>query len=208
MSTERQWASLTLDNIDDLLKPCRSCVFWELDPIVGRQASHVGDPELEKEAWVSATLLRWGSCGTIVYQGSAPIGYVLYAPQAFLPRSATFPTSPISADALQLVTARVHPEERGRGLGRALVHSAAQDLAHRGTRALEAFGNLQAADSHSCVLPAGFLLAVGFKTVRAHPEWPRLRMDLRTMITLTAEVEAALNRIVEAVRPEPVLRPV
>jgi GNAT superfamily N-acetyltransferase len=207
VSTERRWASLTLDNLDDLLKPCRSCVFWELDPVAGRQAYEAGDPELEKEAWVSATLLRWGSCGTVVYQGSAPVGYALYAPPSFLPRSATFPTSPISADALQLIAARVHPDERGHGLGRALVQSAARDLARRGARALEAFGDART-DPGNCLLPADFLLAVGFKTVRPHHHWPRLRLDLRSMVTLTAEVEAALDRIIGVVRPEPALRPV
>ena len=31
-----------------------------------------GDPALEKEAWVSATLLEWGSCGKIVYVDGVP----------------------------------------------------------------------------------------------------------------------------------------
>lgn len=207
MSTERRWATLTLDNLDDLLEPCRSCVFWELDSVAGQRAREAGDPALEKEAWVSATLLTWGSCGTILYQGDAAVGYVLYAPAAFLPRSATFPTSPISADALQLVTARVHVEERGHGLGRALVQAAARDLARRGARALEAYGDTQA-EPGGCLLPAEFLLAVGFKTVRPHHRWPRLRLELRSMVTLTAEVEAALERIIGAVRPEPALRPI
>lgn len=207
MSTERRWAPLTLDNLGDLLKPCRSCVFWELEPVAAQQARDVGDPGLEKEAWISATLLSWGPCGTIVYHGEAPAGYALYAPPTFLPRSAMFPTSPISADALQLVTARVTPAERGRGLGRALVQSVARDTIRRGTRALEAFGDARP-EPGGCLLPADFLLAVGFKPVRPHPRWPRLRLDLRSTVTLGAEVEAALDRIIEAVRPEPALRPV
>lgn len=209
MTADRRLEPLALDNLDDLLEPCRSCVFWELDPVAEQRARAAGDPDLEKEAWVSATLLRWGSCGTLLYQDDAPRGYILYAPPAFVRRSSTFPTSPISADSLQLVTARVAPAHRGNGLGRALVQAAARDLAGRGARALEVFGDARD-DRRSCLLPVGFLVSVGFKTVRPHALWPRLRLDLRSMETLTAEVVAAVDRIIEVMAPEgePALRPV
>jgi hypothetical protein len=42
---------------------------------------------------------------------------------------------------------------------------------------------------------------VGFKTQRAHTTKPRMRMDLRTTVTWRSEVEAALERLVGAVRP-------
>jgi GNAT superfamily N-acetyltransferase len=187
--------------------PCRSCVFWELDHVAGERAVKAGDPELEKEAWISATLLQWGSCGTVAYVDNAPVGYVLYAPPAFVPRSAMFPTSPISADALQLITARVIPELRGTGIGRTLVQAAAHNLMRRGIRAVETFGDAKKPES-SCLLPADFLLAVGFKTVRAHHHWPRLRLDLRTSLTLSAEVEVAIDRLIGVVTPDPALRPV
>lgn len=209
MNSNRRLATLSLDNLDDLGGPCRSCVFWELDPVAEEQSRADGDPELDKEAWVSATLLRWGVCGSVLYLEDTPIGYVTYAPPALVRRSATFPTSPISPDSLQLVTARVEPAHRGRGLGRLLVQAAARDLFGRGARALEAFGD--ADDGHpSCVLPAEFLLAVGFRTVRPHQRWPRLRMELRSAAPLTAEVGVAIDRIMEAVKPapEPVLRPI
>src|SRR5215831_2571102 len=54
----RRLASVTLDNLDDLPYKCRKCVFWELDPVSHARAQEVGDPALEKEAWVSAMLLR------------------------------------------------------------------------------------------------------------------------------------------------------
>ena len=37
-------------------------------------AEEAGDVALEKEAWLSATLLEWGSCGKIVYVDSHPGG--------------------------------------------------------------------------------------------------------------------------------------
>jgi GNAT superfamily N-acetyltransferase len=203
----RRFAALTLDNFDDIGPPCRSCVFWELDDVAGHRATEAGDPELEKEAGVSAVLLEWGSCGIIAYAGDTPAGYVTFAPAAFVPRSAMFPTSPISADAIQLITARVVPDLRVQGFGRALVEAAARSLVQRGVKAIEAFGDARS-DEPTCLLPADFLLAVGFKTIRPHAKWPRMRLELGTMITIPEEVEAALDRTIDAVRPEPALRPV
>lgn len=34
----RRLAPLTLDNLSDLPERCRSCVFWELDPVRGAAA--------------------------------------------------------------------------------------------------------------------------------------------------------------------------
>src|SRR6202158_1139145 len=103
----RRVVSVTLDNLADLPHRCRRCVFWELDPVSHARAQEVGDPALEKEAWISSTLLEWGSCGKIVYVDGARAGYVLYAPPMYVPRSVAFPTSPVSADAVLLMTAHV-----------------------------------------------------------------------------------------------------
>lgn len=139
----RRVANVTLDNLGDLTARCRRCVFWELDPVARRRAEESGDTALEKEAWVSALLLDWGSCGKIVYVDGVPAGHVMFAPPAWVPRSVAFPTSPVSPDAVLLMTAQVLPEFAGAGLGRMLVQSVAKDLTRRGVRAVEAFGDLQ-----------------------------------------------------------------
>lgn len=205
----RRLANLTLDNLDDLPRRCRRCVFWELDPIARQVAEESGDTELEKEAWVSATLLDWGSCGKIVYVDSLAAGYVLYAPPAYVPRSLAFPTSPVAADAVQLITADVLPEFRGGGLGRMLVQGAARDLSRRGIKAIEAFGDARSGDESitSCIVAADYLLAVGFKTVRPHHRFPRLRLDLKNAVSWREDMEVALERLLGSM-PEPVLRPV
>jgi GNAT superfamily N-acetyltransferase len=202
----RRLSALTLDNLADLSLPCRSCVSWELDPLAAQRAGDAGDAALEKEAWTSAVLLEWGNCGILAYIGNEPVGYVLYAPPALVPRAATFPTSPVSADAVLLLTAWVRPERQGTGIGRALVHSAARDLVHRGTRAIEAFGDARW-ESPACVLPADYLSRIGFHIVRPHHRWPRLRLDLRSAATWREEVEVAVERLLGSVAPEPALRP-
>jgi GNAT superfamily N-acetyltransferase len=203
----RRLVNVTLDNVDDLPRRCRRCVFWELDPVSGARAVETGDPGLEKEAWVSAALLEWGSCGKIVYVGDAPAGYVLYAPPVYVPRAVAFPTSPPSPDAVLLMTAHVLPEFAGGGVGRMLIQGVAKDLTRRGIRAIEAFADAQWGGP-SCVLPADYLLAVGFKTVRPHPRFPRLRLELKNTLSWREDVEVALERLLGSMSPEGALRPV
>jgi GNAT superfamily N-acetyltransferase len=203
----RRLVNITLDNLDDLPPRCRRCAFWELDPVSRARAEEVGDPGLEKEAWVSAALLEWGSCGKILYVDAVPAGYVLFAPPAYVPRAAAFPTSPVSGDAVLLMTAMVLPDFAGGGLGRTLVQGVAKDLTRRGLRALEAFGDARHDGPH-CVVPADYLLAVGFKTVRPHRRFPRLRLDLRGVLSWREDMEVALERLLGSMNPEPALRPV
>jgi GNAT superfamily N-acetyltransferase len=202
----RRLVPLTLDNLQDLPNRCRACVFWELDPVSGEAAVKAGTPALEKEAWISAVLLDWGSCGRVVYVDDTPVGFVLYAPPAYVPRSTAFPTSPVSPDAVQLMTAFIMPGYQGQGLGRVMVQTVAKDLLRRGFKAIEAFGDARWKEP-ACVLPADHLLAVGFKTVRPHPTYPRLRLELRTTLSWKEDVELALDRLLGAVQKEPALRP-
>src|SRR5687767_4781151 len=167
----RRLVNLTLDTLEDVPSTCRQCVFWELDPVTAERACATGDPGLEKEAWVSQTLLEWGSCGKLVYVDGMPAGYVMFAPPAYVPRSMAFPTSPVSPDAVLLMTAQVVAAFSEGGLGRMLVQGVARDLTKRGVKAIEAFGDAKFGEAEegragTCLAPADFFLSVGFKTVR------------------------------------------
>lgn len=187
----RKVVRLTLDNLAEL--PCADCVFWELDPVRRQQAC--GHEREEKAAWLSQVLREWGSCGRVVYVDDAYAGHLVWAPPVFVPGADGFATAPVSGDAVLLTGGRVLPEYRGGGLGRLLVQSMAKDLIRRGgIRAIEAFGDTRGGSGH-CVLPADFLLAVGFATHRAHAAYPRMRMELRSTVTWRGELEAALDRL-------------
>jgi hypothetical protein len=207
--TGRRLDPLTLDSLGDLPTRCRSCVFWELAPVAAEQARRAGDTDFEKEAWISAALLEWGSVGRIGYVDDVPAGYLMYAPPHLVPRAVAFPTSPVSGDAVLLMSGRVVAEFTGVGLGRMLVQGVAKDLTRRGVRAIEAFGLETAvappegdryAAPAGCVLPADFLRSVGFKTVRPHHRHPRLRLDLRTTLSWREDVEQAIERLLGTVR--------
>jgi hypothetical protein len=210
----RRLVNLTLDTLEDLPRSCRRCVYWELDPVAAERACTSGDPELEKEAWVSQTLLEWGSCGKLVYIDGMPAGFVMFAPPAYVPRSMAFPTSPVSPDSVLLTTARVVAAFAGGGLGRMLVQGVARDLTKRGVKAIEAFGDAKFGDDvmddqpAGCLAPADYFLSVGFKTVRPHPRYPRLRLELRTALSWKSDVEYALEKLLGSMSPEALLRPV
>jgi hypothetical protein len=190
----RRVAPLTLDNVGDLLEPCRECVFWEL-----------GQRRLDgaaKENWLSAVLLEWGSCGRVLYVDGQVAGFATYAPAEYAAGAARLAASEVSPDAVLLMTVRVAAPYAAGGLGRVLVQGVVKDLmGRRGVRAVEAFG-----DSHAreldCTIPVGFLTSVGFKTVHPHPRYPRLRLDLRSVLSWATEMEVALERWLGAIRPD------
>jgi hypothetical protein len=195
----RRIVPVTAALVPDLPWPCRECAFWETGPADHRRPPVDGRSAELKAAWVERTTSEWGSCGQLVYVDDVPAGYVTYAPPAFVPRASAFPTSPVSPDAVLLMTARVAAPFARVGLGRLLVQAAAKDLSRRGFRAIEAYG----AVAEGCVLPVDYLEAVGFVTVRDHARHPRLRLDLRTALAWREPVGEALGRIRGAVRPFP-----
>jgi GNAT superfamily N-acetyltransferase len=189
----REVRPLTLDRLADLPEPCATCGFWETSG-----ARIAGTPAVEtKRAWLGATALDWGAPGRVCYVDGQPAGYLTFAPAGFVPRGLAFPTSPVASDALVLLTARVRPEYAGQGLGRMLVQTAAKDALRRGHRALEAFATTSGT---GCLLPADFLAAVGFATVRDHPAYPRMRLDLGGTRSWLTEMETAVERLLAPVR--------
>lgn len=196
MAGGRRLAALTRDTLAELPGPCRSCTRWELDPVARRDVEAGGEAAgvAAKETWLSSTLLDWGSCGQVVRVDDAVVGYALYAPPAYLPGLGSYPTAPVAPDAVALATLRVQEEHADEGLARMLVQGMAADLVRRGVRAVEAVA--AAEPGQPCLVPADFLLAVGFTTVRPHPRTPRLRLDLRSTAPWHEDVvEAALDRL-------------
>jgi GNAT superfamily N-acetyltransferase len=195
----RKTARLTVDHLAELADPVRSCLFWELSA-VDRSRLDASERVAEKERWVSEVLREWGSCGRVVRLDGRTAGHIVYAPAAFLPGAASLPTAPSTPDAILAATAWIEPGMRGGGLGRLLVQAMAADLVERGHTAIEAYGDTRGR-AEGCVLPSEFLGSVGFKTQRAHPTTPRMRMELRTALSWKDEVELALERMWGAVRP-------
>jgi hypothetical protein len=150
------------------------------------------------------------------------LGYAFYAPPGAVPRARRFPTGPVSADAVLLTSLGVesghgHDAER---LSRHLIAAVVGDLVRRGVRALEAFGHtaevtelldpqqvspelrpvvevLGDCSVDQCVLDADLLQDAGFVVVTHHRYFPRLRLELEQGLGWKADVEAALERLLE-----------
>ena len=222
---------LRLEVFEQLPKHARRCVFWEVDPQTLDGGGCLADPEFEKEAWLSMVMLEWGSCGQIATAAvDSPddadepcLGYVLYAPPRAVPRAQRFPTGPVSADAVLLTSMGVEPGQPD-GLSNLLIGQVVSELIRRGVRALEAFGRTaEAAELHDvqtadpdlapaiqalgdcsfdqCMIDADFLRDAGFTVVAPHRYFPRLRLELDKGLGWKAEVEAALERLLDAGQP-------
>jgi GNAT superfamily N-acetyltransferase len=153
------------------------------------------------------------------------LGYVLYAPPYAVPRALRFPTGPVSADAVLLTSLGVEPGHARDGLAQSLIAQVIGELVRRGVRALEAFGRTAAtgdlAERHSgdsvltgagralgdcafdtCMIEAEILRDAGFAEVAPHPYFPRLRLELDKGLGWKAEVEAALERLLDSAQLE------
>lgn len=155
------------------------------------------------------------------------LGYAFYAPPRAVPRAALFPTAPVSADAVLLTSLGVETAAEADGLTRQLMAAVVGDLVRRGVRALEAFGRTAEAAELSdpsvaspvlrpaiaalgdcsveqCVIDADFLFDAGFAVVAPHPFFPRFRLELEQGLGWKADVEAALERLLESAQLRPV----
>jgi len=148
------------------------------------------------------------------------LGYVFYAPPRAVPRAQRFPTAPVSADAVLLTSMGIEPGLAAEDLSHRLIARVIEELMRRGVRALEAFGRTPAASElqdprvvsldvrpvlealgdcsvEQCVIDAEFLKDAGFVVVAPHTYFPRLRLELDKGLGWKAEVEAALERLLE-----------
>ncbi|MGY4708409.1 acetyltransferase [Mycolicibacterium sp. CBM1] len=148
------------------------------------------------------------------------LGYILYAPPGAVPRAQRFPTGPVSADAVLLTSMGTEPGQ-GEALTHSLVTHVVTELVRRGVRALEAFGRtaesaelldpdnvdpamrpaievLGDCSFEQCMIDADILLDAGFTVVAPHRYFPRLRLELDKGLGWKAEVEAALERLLES----------
>jgi hypothetical protein len=157
---------------------------------------------------------------TALDPGDPCLGYAFYAPPGAVPRARRFPSGPVSADAVLLTSLGIEAGHDAEELPRHLIASVVGDLVRRGVRALEAFGHtaevtelldpqavspelrpvmevLGDCSVEQCVLDADLLADAGFVVVTHHRYFPRLRLELEQGLGWKADVEAALERLLE-----------
>ncbi|HET8988773.1 MAG TPA: N-acetyltransferase [Humibacillus sp.] len=205
---------LTPDRVGDLVGSCAPCTFWQTVPRNGHGGRPAPEARLEELAhWVEQVTADWGPPGRIAYVDDRPFGHVVLAPARFVPRLAAFPTAPSDPAAVMLVTAVTAPDANGdgRGLRKVLLQAAAKDALKQHVRSLDVVASRPVAvGPHDCVLEAAPLEKFGFRVERDHPAYPRLRIDLRTAVTLRDEAAAYVARAlarIPGVHPAPEVHP-
>ena len=189
----RRFRPMVSTDLASLPEPCARCTFWEASLTdLTAPAEHL-DRKALKADWAHTVTRHWGYCGVVAVQDDIVIAHLSMAPARYVPRLAAFATTPVSQDAAVIMSGHVAEDFRGKGIGRQLVQSAAALLVRRDIRAIEVVGTYT--DGPSCMLPTGWLEAVGFQVVRPHPITPRLRMDLQSTLRWRPDLGAAWNRL-------------
>ena len=191
----RRIRPLTVERLGELPEPCGSCALWEA---AGPGAPECG-PASDRaalEAWISAVRSEWGECGAIVYENGDPLGFVKYAPARFLPRASHMPSGAPDADAVLIACLHVIADVRDVGLGKVLLQAALRDLVSRKEKVVEAYAAAETIDrERSPLMSVGFLMSQGFKVMRPHPLYPLMRLELRSLVSWTDNIEAVLDAI-------------
>ena len=194
----RRLRPMTPADLELLPDPCGRCAFWETSLVDLAAPEEHPDRATRKAEWAREVTDHWGWCGVVAQHEDEVVGFLTMAPARLVRRLPAFATTPVGADVAVLLSAQVAEAWRGKGLGRQLVTTAAGQVARRDIRALEAVGTRR--EGPSCMMPVGWLEAVGFGVVRDHPVTPRLRLDLHATQRWPG-LGAAWNRLTELVAP-------
>lgn len=195
-------------------------IFWELDPETAAVVQSSGDPTFEKEAWLTTTLLEYGSCGFSLERSTheRAVATVLYCSREHAPGAVQLPTAPVSEDAEVLTSLFIDPGFAGIGLESLLLDAAIMSLVEREVPAVEAFGwrtdffaradvdellegpigTVLRSATEIGLMTVSVLESAGFQVVADHPVLPRLRLELPPQHALlsAAAMEQLLERMV------------
>lgn len=195
-------------------------IFWELDPDSAAEVLASGDPGFEKEAWLTTTLLEYGSCGFSFERSSheRAVATVLFCSRDDAPGAVQLPTAPVSEDAQVLTSLFIDPGFAGIGLESVLLDAAIMSLVERNAPAVEAFGwrtdffaradvdellegpigAVLRSASEIGLLSVSVLESAGFQVIADHPVLPRLRLELPPQHSLlsAAALELLHDRLV------------
>ncbi len=173
----RKIAALSLANLTDIPEPCGGCCQWNLET-----------------RSVAERLLRdWGHCGFLVYEDKRPVGFSVFGPPAYFPKTGLFTAGPTSADAVFIACVFVEPAFRTRGFGKRLLQAIAKESHRREFVALEAFAGRDA--DRPPAVPVDFFLKEGFFILRDDRRHPLVRLEIKSLATWSAKAEQALEKL-------------
>jgi GNAT superfamily N-acetyltransferase len=153
---------------------CRFCLYWEQPGFEGRDLA-IEERESAKRRWFREVAAEFGCCGKIARAESALVGYSQFAPARYLPQAAEYACGPASDDAAFISCLYVH-DQRGRGIGTALLQAVLHGLQDREVKSVETFARKGSANNPSG--PLRFWLKHGFSIIREDADFALVRKEL------------------------------
>ena len=191
----RRLRHLALEDMDKLPCACDGCVFWETAERLERRCGSVCDGQKAHDWYMNVTS-EWGECGRVATEDKEILGFIKYAPAEYFPQARTFPAGSPGDGAVMLACIHIRDDARRHGLGRLLLQAALRDLVLRGERTVYSYAAGGKGDvTYRPVIGVEFLLRHGFMVVEPDPVYPLLKLDLRTLATLTDNLEAVLESL-------------
>jgi N-acetylglutamate synthase-like GNAT family acetyltransferase len=90
----------------------------------------------------------------------------------------------------------IRDDARRHGLGQLLLHATLRDLTIRGEKVVYAYATPGRGDvTYRPLIGVDFLIRHGFTVASAHPQYPLLKLDLRSIVSITENLEAVLQSL-------------
>lgn len=195
MGLNRRLRPLEAASIFRLPEFCQGCVFWETAEPLEVLCGSSCDPEAARR-WQLAVSGEWGECGRVALEEDEVLGFIKYAPSRFFPQSANLPGALPSDDSVLLACMHIRSEARNRGLGTLLLRSALKSIVFRGERVVYAYATTDTRFlERQPMAGVNFLLHNGFVIVHPHPQYPLLRLELKSLALLTENFESVLSSL-------------
>ncbi|MDY0340925.1 MAG: GNAT family N-acetyltransferase [Coriobacteriia bacterium] len=191
----RKIVGLSIVDRDKLPTPCVGCLYWESVERLPFECGVKCDASEANER-VRVIADGWGECGRVVVEDGEVLGFIKYAPPLYMPQARHLPSGPPDSDAPLITCMHVEAEARRKGVGGLLLRAAMRDLAQRGERSVQAYATTFRGDMSSMpVVGVEFLLRNGFTVAHPHPQVPLLRVDLKSLVPWTENLEAVLESL-------------
>lgn len=139
--------------------------------------------------WFGEVTESWGTAGFVVRRGEETLGFVVYGPQAFLPRAERYPVGPLGEDAALLAYVEGDARTRRRLLVRLM-----RDLRLRGLGGVEAIASDLGLPRH---VSTRFLSESGWKPVRrsaGHP-YTLMRADFGSVVEVGELARGLMGKV-------------
>ncbi len=191
----RRLRPLEDQSLEALPGACQGCMFWETaKPLEVRCGAACDlDGARRWHRWVAS---EWGPSGLVAMEGEHILGFIKYAPPEYFRQVGNLHGSLDERRSVLIACMHIQDEARNRGLGTLLLRAALKDLVSRGEKTVYAYATTQQTDiSAEPMIGLDFLQRNGFTIVTPHPQYPLLRLELKTLVSLTENLESVLQAL-------------